>query len=109
MVDFGFGLVPSSRINLDLFDKVKYEELAAVEPDVRKCMACGSCTAVCTAGKYAATSLREAIESIHNGQPDKALSMLKSCQFCGKCTMVCPRGINTRHLILSINKTYGKI
>lgn len=109
MVDFGFGLVPSSRINLDLFDKAKYEELAAVEPDVRKCMACGSCTAVCTAGKYAVTSLREAIESIHNGQPDKALSMLKSCQFCGKCTMVCPRGINTRHLILSINKTYGKI
>ena len=108
MVDFGFGLVPSSRINLDLFDKAKYEELAAVEPDVRKCMSCGSCTAFCTAGKYSTTSLREAMESIHNGQPDKALEMLRSCQFCGKCTMVCPRGINTRHLILSIHKTYGK-
>ena len=119
MVDFGFGLVPSSRINLDLFDKARYEELASVEPDVRKCMSCGSCTAVCTPGetsahrrpvsKYSATSLREAIECIHNGQPDKALGMLKSCQFCGKCTMVCPRGINTRHLILSINKIYGKL
>ncbi len=83
MVDFGFGLVPSSRINLDLFDKASYEELASMEPDVRKCMSCGSCTAVCTAGKYSATSLREAIECIHNGQPDKALGMLKSCQFCG--------------------------
>ncbi len=109
MVDFGFGLVPSSRINLDLFDKEKYEELASVEPDVRKCMSCGSCTAVCTAGKFTTTSLREAIESIHNGQPGKALEMLGSCQFCGKCAMVCPRGINTRHLILSINKIYGKI
>ncbi len=109
MVDFGFGLVPSSRINLDLFDKARYEELASMEQDVRKCMSCGSCTAVCTAGKYSATSLREAIECIHNGQPDKALGMLKSCQFCGKCTMVCPRGINTRHLILSINKTYGEL
>lgn len=108
MVDFGFGLVPSSRINLDLFDKARYEELVSVEPDVRKCMACGSCTAVCTAGKYASTSLREAIESIHNGQSAKALEMLRSCQFCGKCAMVCPRGINTRHLILSINKIYGK-
>ena len=39
MVDFGFGLVPSPRINLDLFDKKKFEELAAIEPDVRKCMA----------------------------------------------------------------------
>ena len=29
MVDFGFGLVPSSRINLDLFDKKKFEELLA--------------------------------------------------------------------------------
>ena len=26
MVDFGFGLVPSSRINLDLFDKEKYDD-----------------------------------------------------------------------------------
>ena len=62
MVDFGFGLVPSSRINLDTFDKDKYEELVSVEPDVRICMACGTCTAVCTAGKLIHTSLREAIE-----------------------------------------------
>ena len=107
MVDFGFGLVPSSRINLDLFDKDKYEELAAAEPDVRICMACGSCTAVCTAGKFSATSLREAIEDIKNAQPTKAVEMLKACQLCGKCSMVCPRGINTRNLILSITKTYS--
>ena len=126
MVDFGFGLVPSSRINLDLFDREKFEELAAIEPDVRKCMACGSCTAVCTAGQFIQTSLgvmmkgvepgspqltedelRAAIEELHNGHPDKALGLLKSCQLCGKCSMVCPRGINTRHLILSIAKVYG--
>ncbi len=107
MVDFGFGLVPSSRLNLDLFDKEKYEELAAIEPDVRICMACGSCTAVCTAGKYSQTSLREAIEDIKNAKPDKALEMLSPCQLCGKCSMVCPRGINTRHLILSITKVYS--
>ena len=108
MVDFGFGLVPSSRINLDLFDKEKYEELAAMEPDVRICMACGSCTAVCTAGKFVPTSLREAIEAIKNANPEKALQMLESCQFCGKCSMACPRGINTRHLILSITKVYSQ-
>lgn len=107
MVDFGFCLVPSSRINLDLFDREKFEGLAAIEPDVRKCMACGSCTAVCTAGQFIQTSLRAAIEELHNGHPDKALGLLKSCQLCGKCSMVCPRGINTRHLILSIAKVYG--
>lgn len=106
MVAFGFGLVPSSRINLDLFDRKKFEELVLIEPDARKCMACGSCTAVCTAGQFVPTSLRVAMEDLYNGQPEKALKMLEGCQLCGKCTMVCPRGINTRHLILSIAKVY---
>lgn len=108
MVDFGFGLVPSSRINLDLFDKEKYDELLSIEPDARICMACGSCTAVCTAGKFVHTSLREAMEDIFNAKPDKALEALRACQLCGKCSMVCPRGINTRHLIMSITKVYSK-
>ena len=72
MVDFGFTLVPSSRINLDLFDKEKYEELVSMEPDVRICMACGSCTAVCTAGKFVHTSLREAMEDYINRSQDGA-------------------------------------
>ena len=108
MVDFGFGLVPSSRINLDLFDKEKYDELLSIEPDARICIACGSCTAVCTAGKFVHTSLREAMEDIFNAKPDKALETLRACQLCGKCSMVCPRGINTRHLIMSITKVYSK-
>ena len=108
MVDFGFGLVPSARINLDLFDKEKYDELLSIEPDARICMACGSCTAVCTAGKFVHTSLREAMEDIFNAKPDKALETLRACQLCGKCSMVCPRGINTRHLIMSITKVYSK-
>ncbi len=108
MVDFGFGISPSSRIDLEKFDRRKFEALAAVEPDVRMCMACGSCTAVCTAGRLTPTSLRSAIQHIQNAQEDKALEMLRACQLCGKCTMVCPRGINTRHLILSILKEYSK-
>ena len=108
MVDFGFTLVPSSRINLDLFDKEKYEELVSMEPDARICMACGSCTAVCTAGKFVHTSLREAMEDIFNAKTDNALESLRACQLCGKCAMVCPRGINTRHLIMSITKGYSK-
>jgi Fe-S oxidoreductase len=35
------------------------------------------------------------------------LPQLKSCMLCGKCHIVCPRGINTRHLILSICKIYN--
>ena len=107
MVDFGLTLSPSSRIDLDKFDGIRFEALAAVEPDVRECMACGSCTAVCRAGRFVPASLRAAIEELRNGYPVRALEMLRACQFCGKCAMVCPRGINTRHLILSIVKVYG--
>ena len=47
MIDFGYGISPSSVINLDKFDRTMFEELAREEPDVLKCMACGSCAASC--------------------------------------------------------------
>ena len=40
------------------------------------------------------------------GKEADAFRMMKNCMLCGKCTMVCPRGINTRHLILSISRIY---
>lgn len=106
-MDFGYSLTPSSRINLDLFNRDKFNALVKLEPDVQKCMACGSCTASCTAGQYASTSLRSAILYLLNGQEKKALDFLNHCMLCGKCAMVCPRSINTRNLILSINKIYS--
>ena len=106
-MDFGYSLSPSSRIDLDLFDRNRFNNLAEIEPDVLKCMACGSCTATCTAGKYAKNSLRSAILYLQNGQDKQALEYLKPCMLCGKCFMVCPRGINTRHLIRSILKIYN--
>lgn len=107
MINFGYSINPSARLDLDKFDRVKFDELIELEPDVKKCMACGSCTASCTAGKFTATSLRSAILAIQNGVPKKAVEYLEGCMMCGKCTMVCPRGINTRHLILSIVKIYS--
>jgi heterodisulfide reductase subunit C len=106
MVKFGFALNPSSRIDLDRTDREKFAQLVELEPDVLKCMACGSCTASCTAGKFTQTSLRSAILSLQNGKPQQAVDLLKGCLLCGKCTMVCPRAINTRHLILSILAIY---
>ena len=40
------------------------------------------------------------------GKEEEAMKMMKNCMLCGKCTMVCPRGINTRHLLLSIWQIY---
>lgn len=108
MVDFGFGISPSSRLDLDKADLRSFEKLAALEGEVRQCMACGSCAAVCTAGQYKKTSLRSAILAIQNGREEEALDLLAGCQLCGKCAMVCPRGLNTRHIILSIFQIYSK-
>ncbi len=106
MSKFGYTLNPSSRINLDRMDSSKFTLLTELEPDVLKCIGCGSCTATCTSGKFVRTSLRSAILSLRNGQEKESLDLLKGCMLCGKCLMVCPRAINTRHLIISICKIY---
>lgn len=108
MMDFGFKISPSSTINLDLVDTGKFEELHRLEPDVYKCMACGSCSSACPAGNFSGMSLRKVILALQRGKEKDAVSMLKNCMLCGKCSMVCPRGINTRHLILSVCRIYGE-
>lgn len=108
-MDFGYSLTPSSKINLDKFDRSKFMELVKLEPDALKCMACGSCTASCTAGVFKETSLRKSLLQLQNGYNKEALELLESCLLCGKCSLTCPRSINTRHLILSIYSIYKNI
>ena len=105
-MDFGFNIVPSSAINLDNVDFTAYDKLCEMEPDIMKCMACGSCSATCTAGPYSGMSVRKVILDLQRGKFKEMEKMLGSCMLCGKCTMVCPRGINTRHLILSLCRIY---
>ena len=107
MIDFGFGLSRSSSIRLDEVDLTLYRELEKLEPDIRRCIGCGSCTATCTAGPWSGMSVRKVILALQRGQDVSA--MLSNCMLCGKCTMVCPRGINTRHLILSLCRIYKKV
>lgn len=105
-MDFGFKLSPSSTVNLDTVDTTIYRRLVEMEPGAAACMACGSCTATCTAGPYSGMSVRKVILALQRGADVK--DMLSCCMLCGKCTMVCPRGINTRHLILSLSRIYDK-
>ena len=60
-MDFGFGIAPSSAINLDRTDLEKFEKVHDMEPDIYKCMACGSCSATCPAGRFTGMSLRKVI------------------------------------------------
>jgi heterodisulfide reductase subunit C len=106
-MDFGFKLSPSSAVNLDRVDLSLYERLLTLEPDAKICMACGSCSASCTAAPFTGMSVRKVLLAIQRGKEKEAAAMLSGCMLCGKCTMVCPRGINTRYLILSLCRIYG--
>lgn len=101
-MDFGFSLAPSSAVNLDTVDLSRYNHLVRLEPDARICMACGSCSATCTAGPFSGMSVRKVLLGLQRGQDAQVNRMLSACMLCGKCTMVCPRGINTRNLILNL-------
>ena len=106
-MDFGFKLSPSSAIDLDKVDLDLYDRLCEIEPDARICMACGSCSATCTAGPYTGMSVRKVLLDLQRGKEKEAADLLSGCMLCGKCTMVCPRGVNTRHLILSLCRIWG--
>lgn len=106
MMDFGFSLSKSATINLDTVDTTLYKKLCEIEPDARICMNCGSCSASCTAASFSGMSLRKVILAIQRDQDVRP--MLSNCMLCGKCTMVCPRGINTRHLILTLYRIYDR-
>lgn len=103
---FGFKISPSSAINLDNIDRSRFEKLCAREPDAVRCMACGSCSATCTASQFSGMSLRKVLLSLQRGKESEALKLMKNCMLCGKCSMVCPRGINTRHVLLAIWEIY---
>lgn len=107
MVSFGYGLAPSSAIRIIDSNDPLFNQLCREEPDVRKCMACGSCAASCTAGEFTQMNLCKLIAALQRGAWKDQISMVKNCMLCGKCNIVCPRGINTRHLILSIQKIYN--
>lgn len=107
-MDFGYIISPSSHILMDDLNLTRFKELQKLEPDVAICMACGSCTATCTAGNFIETSLRQIILMLQRAKEKEAVEMLSHCMLCGKCQLVCPRGINTRHLLHSITNIYSK-
>lgn len=108
MNGFGFKLSPSSAINLDKVDRGLFDELCIIEPDALRCMACGSCSATCTASAHSGMSVRKVLLNLQRGKIEKVAEMISGCMLCGKCTMVCPRDINTRRVILTISRLYKK-
>lgn len=106
MIDFGYSLSKSSAIVLSDSSDERFKELVALEPDVMRCMSCGACAGSCSASNFTPVSLRRVMLALQRGLSSDALSQIKHCMMCGKCTLVCSRGLNTRHIILTIEKLY---
>jgi heterodisulfide reductase subunit C len=107
MIDFGFGINTARVINLDRNDLNTANEILDKLPDLRTCIACGSCTATCTAGNLTPFNFRRVHYLVRRGEYDEAYAEMGKCMLCGKCRLVCPRGINTRGVVLAIKHKLG--
>lgn len=87
------------RNSLEFSDKV-----LAQMPELQACIACGSCTASCTAGAITDFNFRKVQTLIRRGEYQGAHKEMNKCMLCGKCRLSCPRGINTRGVVLLIKR-----
>lgn len=94
-------------MNLDTNDLVIAERILRDMPELQTCIACGCCTATCTAGNLTDFNFRKVHTMVKRGEYRKVYEELNKCMLCGKCRLVCPRGINTRGLIIKIKRELG--
>ena len=99
MVNFGFTPLPVQIQDLDIVNQDLVNKLLSEEPSFNLCIACGSCTATCTAGSFTNFSFRQMCHHIRRGENNHAIKESEKCMMCGKCTLACPRNVNTRNVI----------
>jgi heterodisulfide reductase subunit C len=104
MAGFGFNIHKDSQIDLNKADLRIAEYVLAQEPTFGICMACGSCTATCSAGHFTDINFRKMQADLKLGILKGLKETVSACMLCGKCKLVCPRGVHTRNILLSIYK-----
>ncbi len=109
MPDFGFKLQKDRQIDFDANDKTLLRKVVAMEPSFRICIACGCCTATCTAGQFTEMGLRRIITAVKRGEVRGLSDEINKCMLCGKCQLACPRGVSNRNVILAIRKGLAEI
>ncbi len=107
MIDFGFGINTPRGVDMDRNDLDTAREIFDRLPDLQACIACGSCTATCTAGAITSFNFRKVHTLVRRGEYGEAYAEMSKCMLCGKCRLVCPRGINTRGVVMMIKHKLG--
>jgi heterodisulfide reductase subunit C len=104
MINFGYKLSKDRQIDFDKADRRIAAYVREREPSFNICFACGTCTATCSAGNFTEMNLRKIITMVKRGYVSEIRKEIAQCMLCGKCSLACPRGVNTRNVILKINK-----
>jgi len=109
MPNFGYTISADRQIDYDRMDLRLARYLEKHEPSFRICIACGTCSATCSAGLFTDFSLRSIIGKIKRGEVAKLKIEIEKCMLCGKCQLACPRGVNTRNVILTVQRGLAEI
>lgn len=103
-MDWGYTISRPRAVNLDKNDMRYSRQLLREHPALQTCIACGNCTATCTAGQFSSFSFRRINTLVRRGENGGIREELSKCMLCGKCRMSCPRGINIREIVLALRK-----
>ncbi|MDR2894230.1 MAG: 4Fe-4S dicluster domain-containing protein [Alistipes sp.] len=106
-INFGYSISAARSVDLDRNDLVPVREIADEMAEFRACIACGACTATCTAGNLTSFNFRMVHTLVRRGEYAGAYRELSKCMLCGKCRLVCPRGIDTRGVVMLIKRKLG--
>jgi len=106
MIDFGYRKNDSLTLDLDADASrfQQYQQLLKAEPSAARCISCGTCVATCSAGQFTDFNLRKLILLCKRGDMQSLKPVINRCMVCGKCQFACPKGVNTRHIVLILNK-----
>jgi len=108
MKSFGYTIHPDRQIDYDANTRKIIDYLRFHEPSIHICIACGSCTATCSAGQFVDFNIRRVHTLLRRAEKDGLKKEIAKCMLCGKCQLVCPRGVNLRNLILAIHNAIEK-
>ena len=85
MIDFGFGVNTTRGVDMDKNDLDTAREIFDRLPDLQSCIACGSCTATCTAGAITSFNFRKVHTLVRRGEYGNAYAEMSCVASVGWC------------------------
>lgn len=103
-IKWGYSISRPRAVDMDRNELLISGQILSMMPELQTCIACGSCTATCTAGNLTGFNFRKVHTLVRRGEYKGAYEEMNKCMLCGKCRLSCPRGINTRGVVMLIKR-----